>query len=182
MSVDSSGSQADDYSETYDEHCATSADGKLVVFSSGATNLVAGDTNATTDVFARDRCDALWENYGDGHPGTNGVPTFTSRTDPVLGTTVTLDLANSSGSAAVGLLFVGFQRTTIHSNWGGDLLVAPSRTILVSIPAGGASFSGAIPDNDNLCGIAIDLQALESDSGATKGVSFTPGLELVLGR
>jgi hypothetical protein len=32
-----------------------SGDGRFIVFSSGASNLVAGDTNATTDVFVRDR-------------------------------------------------------------------------------------------------------------------------------
>src|SRR5205814_1949170 len=32
-----------------------SADGRLVAFQSAATNLVAGDTNGTTDVFVHDR-------------------------------------------------------------------------------------------------------------------------------
>ncbi|MBN1629317.1 MAG: cell wall-binding repeat-containing protein, partial [Thermoleophilia bacterium] len=35
--------------------CAISADGRYVVFYSEATNLVAGDSNAKTDVFVRDR-------------------------------------------------------------------------------------------------------------------------------
>jgi hypothetical protein len=30
--------------------------------------------------------------------------------------------------------------------------------------------------------MAIDLQVVEADPGAVKGVSFTQGLELVLGR
>jgi Tol biopolymer transport system component len=34
---------------------AISADGRLVAFSSGASNLVPGDTNGTSDVFVRDR-------------------------------------------------------------------------------------------------------------------------------
>jgi len=33
-----------------------SADGRFVAFSSGANNLVSGDTNGKTDVFVRDRC------------------------------------------------------------------------------------------------------------------------------
>jgi hypothetical protein len=33
----------------------------------------------------------------------------------------------------------------------------------------------------NLCGFTVDLQAIEADPGAAKGVSFTPGLELLLG-
>lgn len=35
---------------------AISADGRLVVFASDASNLVAGDTNGVTDVFLRDTC------------------------------------------------------------------------------------------------------------------------------
>jgi hypothetical protein len=53
--------------------CSISADGTLVVFDSQATNLVTGDTNANTDVFARDR-GAAWIFVpfclGDGTGGT----------------------------------------------------------------------------------------------------------------
>jgi hypothetical protein len=38
-----------------------------------------------------------------------------------------------------------------------------------------------IPNVDDLCGFTVDLQAIEADQGAVKGVSFTQGLELVLG-
>jgi len=37
------------------EQSAISADGRYVAFESGSSNLVPGDTNATTDVFVRDR-------------------------------------------------------------------------------------------------------------------------------
>jgi hypothetical protein len=33
-----------------------------------------------------------------------------------------------------------------------------------------------------LCGFVLDLQVVEADPGAVKGVSFTQGLEIVLGR
>ena len=154
-----------------------------VAFVSVASKLVAGDTNGVADGFVQQRCaiDATWSNYGAGFPGTNGVPSFTSQADPVLGSTVTLDLANSYGTSTVGLLFVGFQRTQIHSSWGGDLLVVPVLTLLVNLAPGGTSFTGDIPYDESLCGFTIDLQAIELDRGAAKGVSFTPGLELVLG-
>ena len=45
------GSQGDGASN----QAAISADGRWVAFTSGATNLVAGDTNSATDVFVRDR-------------------------------------------------------------------------------------------------------------------------------
>ena len=50
-SVGSRGAQANGGSD----QSAISADGRLVVFDSGASNLVAGDTNRSGDVFVRDR-------------------------------------------------------------------------------------------------------------------------------
>jgi hypothetical protein len=157
-----------------------STNGRFVAFNSFASNLVAGDTNGTYDAFARERCDAAWTNYGAGFPGTSGVPSFTSQIDPVLGTTVALDLANSLGSSAVGLLFLGFQQTQLHSSWDGDLLVVPFMTIFLSIPANGTSIAGDLPDDDSLCGFIVDLQSIEIDSGARKRASFTKGLELAI--
>jgi cold shock CspA family protein len=177
VSVHSNGNQGN-HASLYP---SISAGGQIVAFESDATNLVAGDTNGTDDVFVHDRCDATWTNYGAGFPGTNGVPSFTSQADPVLGTTVTLDLANSYGNATVGLLIVGFQRTTIPTNWGSDVLADPLITRVLGLPASGASFSDLIPNVDDLCGFTVDLQAIEADPGAVKGVSFTQGLELVLG-
>jgi cold shock CspA family protein len=177
VSVDSSGLEGDSDSDSD----AISADGNVIVFTSYSDNLVAGDSNGTEDVFVRDHHLATWSNYGSGFPGSNGIPAYVPRWNPHLGMTLNLDLDNSSGTATVGVLFLGLQRTTIHSNSGGDLLVVPVITMPVSIPAGGASFSGAIPDDSSLGGIRIDLQAIEFDSGAAKGVSFTQGLELMLG-
>ena len=179
VTVDSSGAQANAQSR----YPALSADGQVVAFESTATNLVAGDTNGDDDAFVHERCsiDASWSNYGAGFPGTNGVPTFTAQSNPGLGTTLTLDLGNSSGNATTALLLLGFQRTSIHSRWGGELLVVPALTLLVALPASGASFNGNIPNDDALCGFTLDLQAFESDPGAARSVSFTQGLELVLG-
>jgi Tol biopolymer transport system component len=51
VSVDSSGNQVDGNSISP----SISSDGRFVAFSSNASNLVAGDTNAMVDVFVRDR-------------------------------------------------------------------------------------------------------------------------------
>ena len=51
VSIDSAGAQANSYSR----FPAISADGRFVAFLSLATNLVAGDTNGTVDVFVHDR-------------------------------------------------------------------------------------------------------------------------------
>jgi WD40 repeat protein len=160
---------------------AISANGESVAFFSGSTNLVPNDTNNSVDAFVRDRCDAIWLNYGDGFPGTNGVPNFTSQADPVLGSTLALDLDNSYGSATFGLLFVGLGRAEIPTTWGGDLLVAPLLTFGLTLSAGVTTISGQIPNDPSLCQLAVDLQGFEADPGAVKGVSFTQGLELILG-
>src|SRR5262249_40076797 len=122
VSVDSTGVEADDSS--LDSQLAQN--GACVVFSSLASNLVAGDANGQFDCFARDRFGAAWSNYGAGFPGTNGVPAFTPRANPILGTTVTLDLVNSYGTPTAGAILVGFQRASLPTRLGGDLLVVPN--------------------------------------------------------
>jgi Tol biopolymer transport system component len=57
VSVDSNGNQGN-----YGSHDPSiSADGRYVAFESGDSNLVAGDTNNTTDIFVHDR---VTENNG----------------------------------------------------------------------------------------------------------------------
>lgn len=177
VSVDSSGNQGNDFSDG----AAISANGESVAFFSGSTNLVPNDTNGFVDAFVRDRCDAIWLNYGAGVPGTLGVPGFTAQADPVLGSTLALDLDNSYGSATFGLLFVGLGRAEMPTTWGGELLVAPVLGFGLALPAGVTTLSGQIPNDPSLCQVTVDLQVLEADPGAAKGVSFTPGLELILG-
>jgi hypothetical protein len=177
VSVDSSGTEPDKSSWG----SSISTDGAAVAFLSAADNLVPGDTNGKTDVFVNDGDFATWTNYGAGFPGTNGVPSFTSSGDPTLGTTITLDLANSSGLPAVGLLFAGVQRATLHTNRGGDLLLLPLLAIPISFSYSGDQFPWSIPADGTLAGLTIDLQAVEADAGAAKGVSFTAGLELAVG-
>jgi WD40 repeat protein len=182
VSVDSSGAQAN-YGGEINSFQPISADGQRIVFESGSTNLVADDTNDSGDIFVRDRgpLRAAWLNLGAGFPGTLGVPALTARTAPVLGSSVTIDLGDSCGDYAVALLVVGFEPASIHSSWGGDLLVVPFSSELVGVSPWGTFFFGDIPDDEALSGCVVELQALESDPGAAKGVSFTPALKLVLG-
>jgi hypothetical protein len=49
------------------------------------------------------------------------------------------------------------------------------------IPPQGLDLSGPITQDPALCGASVFLQVLEDDPGASQGLSFTPGLELVLG-
>jgi Tol biopolymer transport system component len=68
VSVDSSGSQADDESGGG----AISADGRFVTFYSFATNLVPGDANSTSDVFVRDRQTGATERISVDGTGNEG--------------------------------------------------------------------------------------------------------------
>ena len=51
----------------------------------------------------------------------------------------------------------------------------------VTLPPAGLSVTVTIPCDLTLCGLSVNMQVLELDAGASKGVSFTPGLNLVLG-
>jgi Tol biopolymer transport system component len=162
-----------------------SADGTLVVFSSDAANLIQGDTNAVSDVFVHDRTldvDATWNNYGSGYAGTSGIPALTASADPVFGSTISIDIGNSFGTPTAGLLFVGTAPSSISTGAGGTILVDVVLMLPIAIGAGGLSIPAAIPQDDQLCGVSIYLQALESDPGALHRISFTPGLQLVLGQ
>jgi uncharacterized repeat protein (TIGR03803 family) len=129
-------------------------------------------------------CTASWSNYGAGFAGTHGVPDFTSSANPVLGTTITFAIDNSLGSDTVAFLIAGLNRAAFPFKQG-TVLVDPFRDWLLvlplSIPAPGLSLDVGIPDDESLCGLRFDSQVLEIDSGAAQGVSFTSGLELVLG-
>jgi Tol biopolymer transport system component len=180
VSVNPAGAVADSASFGYS---ALSYDGRSVVFSSSATDLVAGDTNGYTDVFVDDRSAyATWNSYGDGHAGTLGIPALAPAWRPVLGSRLTVEMGSSSSIYTVGAVFIGFEQTAIRSSWGGDLLVVPAITQLVGLSPWGASLFGDLPNDESLIGFSIDLQAIEVDAGAAKGMSFTPGLELLLGR
>jgi hypothetical protein len=177
VSVDSSGSVGDGASE----RTGLSADGELVAFASIATNLVANDTNAQSDVFVRNRGVAIASSYGAGWPGTLGVPTLVASGDPVLGSNLTVTISNSLGANTPGLVLVGLAEANVLTQKGGTLLVAPLLWIPLLIHAAGEPLNGTLPNNPALAGVEVDLQALELDAGASKGISFTAGLKLLLG-
>jgi hypothetical protein len=49
------------------------------------------------------------------------------------------------------------------------------------LPMPSLTFDGDLPSDPALAGTILDLQVIEADPAAAKGLSFTPGLELVLG-
>jgi Tol biopolymer transport system component len=180
LSVDSNGGEAD-----FGSYAPVLSGEELdFAFMSDADDLVGSDTNGSTDIFVHERCGVTptRSNYGQGLAGTNGVPALTANQDPVLGTTITIDVANSLGAPTVGVLLIGVEQGAFKTKFGADVLVKPLFLIPISFSYGGDSFTGALSTDGDFCGTSVDLQALELDAGAVKGVSFTQGLELVLGR
>ena len=49
-------------------------------------------------------------------------------------------------------------------------------------PSFGLSVQVDLPCDPSLCGAEVDVQAVEMDPGASKGVSFTQGLQVIFGQ
>jgi Tol biopolymer transport system component len=181
-SVNCAGAAGDDRSE----RPALSSDGRYVVFESGATDLVDGDTNGVDDVFVNDLANpgvlASWNNYGAGWPGTHGVPSIVASAPPQFGTTFDVVTGNSLGTWAVGFLLLGDGEASIPTSLGGTVLVDFASLEIVIVPPSGFVESYDVPIDPSLCGLEFDFQMLEIDGGASKGVSFSPGLALFVGR
>jgi len=155
---------------------STTVSGRAIALNGAVTM----DTNSVT---IADCCDveASWNTYGQGHAGSAGIPTLIPRTDPELGTTLTLDISNSANRDTVAVLFVGFQKADIPTAQGGHILLIPSFGFFFQVPLGGTTFSGDIPANDeDLCGLSLFLQVIECDD-LTHIRGFSAGLELILG-
>lgn len=120
-------------------------------------------------------------NYGAGHPGTNGVPALTSSGNPVIGTVPSLLLGNSSPSGTLGALAFGLLRANVPTPFGGTALVQFITMVALPLPPGGGQLALSLPNDPNLCGVVVDVQGVLIDGGASHGIAFTPGLELVIG-
>ena len=174
---------------------ALSLDGTTLYYTSNNTGnlwVIDADSGTKTEVIGKGGLPgalaigvisrgASWSNYGNGLAGTHGVPFFTSQNDPFLGSTITLDLGNSYGQPTSGLLLLGFQQASLPTGLGGDLLVIPALLVPISFSYGANSFTGTLPSDPAFDGFELDLQAVEADPGAVEGVSFTQGLQLLLG-
>ena len=110
------------------------------------------------------------------------MPSLVASADPVLGTSITVDLGNSRGVTTLAFLFLGLSRASIPTTLGGTLLVGNVVfTLPLTIDGAGASLPADLPVDLALCGLVLDLQAIELDGGALRGAAFTAGLELLLG-
>ena len=136
---------------------AINENGSIVAFTSGATNLVAGDTNGVSDVFRRNL----------QTPGTIRVSVSTSGTQGN-------DFSRTPSLSADGNL-VAFRSTATNlvtgdTNGANDIFVRnvnASNTTRVSVSSGGAQGNGA----SNSCSINSDGRYVIFDSSATNLVA-----------
>lgn len=119
--------------------------------------------------------------YGTGEPGRNGIPALTSSGSPRIGTQIQLRLQNSSGSSMPGFLVAGLLDANEATPYCGRLLVVPYSMVPITVPPTGFVLPWSIPLDPYLVDLAIHLQGLQADDGATCGLSFSPGLTLLLG-
>ena len=129
-------------------------------------------TAATTDV------------YGNGNPGSNGLPVISTGRPPYLGSVnpvPRLEVSNGPPSSA-GLMIIGAARANLSITANVTLLVVPFATVPLPLDASGSGrLRVAIPNNAALCGGTVDFQAAFLDSGAADNVSHTSGLEWRVG-
>jgi len=125
---------------------------------------------------------AVSRGYGQGYPGTQGVPALSS-TAPALGKSMTLQLSNSRGAATSGLLILNVTPTFAPAFWGGTLHVSLTGAILLGAPVStsGLSLPATVPSNAP-CGQSVYCQGLLIDPGATAGLSSSAGLEMRIGQ
>lgn len=119
--------------------------------------------------------------YGAGHPGTLGVPDLLASAPPRLGTSLDLKVINSAGTPTVGALLIGTARANLPTPFGGFVHVQILAQVPVPLGMTGVTLRVSVPDLPSLCGSAITFQAVLTDPGASHGVAFTPGLELLPG-
>ncbi|MGB3970096.1 MAG: hypothetical protein WBO45_25395 [Planctomycetota bacterium] len=172
---------------------ALAADGTMFVAGGAQANLIpvtpgafapgGNSTGAAIFVAHIDPHLAQAFNYGAGHPGTLGVPSFAASANPIVGTTVDLLIGSSSGLPSLALLVLGTIPVSVPTSLGGTLLVgnpiAPLLTVTMA-PAGGL-FPLAIPNHPSWLGVDLFAQTAQLDPGASALFAFSAGLALQLG-
>lgn len=163
ISVSSSGEQANAGS-SYLDAGMISADGRLIVFSSTATNLVAGDTNAVADVFVHDRVSGKTrrlsvDSSGNQGNGESGDPSISAN-----GRFVAFD---SSAMNLVGGDTNGYADIFVR-----DLATSTTKRISLDRTGGEADADSADPSisaNGRL--VAFDSSATDLVGGDTNAVT-----------
>lgn len=121
--------------------------------------------------------------YGRGYPGKGGsIPRLRAAGRPILGAALRLDLDNSSGAASAFVMLLSGEPADRSTPFGGQILVQPAVILGLALPAAGSKLLWQIPNQPSLLGSGLLLQAVQYDPSARFLFSFTPGLELRMGR
>ena len=98
------------------------------------------------------------------------------------GTTITLKGSSSSGlTSSAGLMIVGVKTTAVPF-LDGILLASLDILVGVSVPKAGFALPVKVPTDSSVCGLSVYVQLLQKDTAASKGVSFTRGMRLTIGK
>jgi Tol biopolymer transport system component len=166
---------------------SVSDDGRFVAFASAAADLVHDDGNGMPDVFVNDLANAGLQAsctiYGVDKPGTGGMPpVLESTADPEFGASLDLLCSNPWGHWTVGFLFYGLNDAWLPQNDGGILLVDITFSEIVVVAPLGWECPMAIPYDPSLCGVEYYMQMVIADPAAVKGLAYSRGLKMTIGR
>ncbi len=140
-----------------------------------------GFTDSTLGVVTVTR-GAEWANYGTGYPGTGGVvPPLTLSGPPSLGSTIAVNIGNTSGVATIAAVVASPDTANRPTPAGGTLLVEPIDPVVMPLPAGGLTFWWSVPSVPSLVGTVLNAQVVQADPGAQFGWAFSRGLRIVFG-
>ena len=121
--------------------------------------------------------------YGEGKPGTFGVPTLKGLGLPILGATAGIRV-DGGLPGAPSILFLGASGLSIPFD-GGTLLASPD--VILNLPPfdadGRLDILAPLPDNPGMCGLSLFYQVLFFDPGASGGygLALTNGLHRTFG-
>ncbi|MBL8857505.1 MAG: hypothetical protein JNL28_03240 [Planctomycetes bacterium] len=123
---------------------------------------------------------ANWDNYGEGTPGTNGVPVLTLGAVPRLGTAVPIFFGNSSGVATSAIVFVSQRPGYQPTPFGTQLLAQPGHRVLFIGATGTTRFFPVTADPAAI-GANLILQTMIPDPGSATGRSMSRAMRMVFG-
>lgn len=127
-------------------------------------------------------CNAQWSNYGTASGGTGGAPGLTLSGDPVLGSTVNVQIQSSNPAPTFGYLGIGPAPAAVPLGGSAFLWIALSSSFALPLQPGTTTFPYNIPNDGALCGTSLYAQLAHLDPTAPFGLAFTPGLEIVYGQ
>ncbi|MCA8942320.1 MAG: hypothetical protein KDB80_07135 [Planctomycetes bacterium] len=126
---------------------------------------------------------SIWENYGQGVAGCNGIPGLTMSGVPKLQTDPIIIIDNQGPPLTCGLFWSWTQGELYVPFLGGDILVGLPIIVAVTytVPDGGFDFACAISSDCSQIGWELYLQLLCIDGCSPAGFSMSRGLRFRIG-